>query len=82
MPRCVFKNNATSSWALWRRTSAIRRCEPRSTTRRRTSLFSMEFCGDIADIRNLCVHNKQIEPTASQSDDLLSGVSKAVKTLF
>jgi hypothetical protein len=36
----------------------------------------------MADIRNLCVHNKQIEPTQSQVDDLISGVNKVVKTLF
>jgi hypothetical protein len=36
----------------------------------------------LADIRNLCVHNKQIEPTPSQVDDLVSGVNKVVKTLF
>ncbi len=36
----------------------------------------------LADIRNICVHNKKIEPTASQVDDLVSGVDKIVKTLF
>jgi hypothetical protein len=40
------------------------------------------FVQHLADIRNLCVHNKQIEPTTTQVDDLVSGVNKVVKTLF
>jgi hypothetical protein len=40
------------------------------------------FVQHLADIRNLCVHNKQTEPTKSQVDDLVSGVNKVVKTLF
>lgn len=36
----------------------------------------------LGDIRNLCSHNKSEEPTASQVDDLLSGVDKVIKTIF
>lgn len=36
----------------------------------------------LADIRNLCDHNRKSEPTAEQVEDLLMGVSKAIKTLF
>ncbi len=40
------------------------------------------FIQHLADIRNLCVHNKKSEPTAEQVDDLVAGVMKVVKTLF
>jgi hypothetical protein len=40
------------------------------------------FVQHLADIRNLCDHNKKVEPTESQVDDLIAGVSKVVKTLF
>jgi hypothetical protein len=40
------------------------------------------FVQHLADIRNVCVHNGQIEPTASQADELVSGITKVVKTLF
>jgi hypothetical protein len=40
------------------------------------------FVQHLADIRNICVHNKNVEPTTSQVDDLVSGVSKVVKTVF
>lgn len=36
----------------------------------------------LADIRNLCDHNKKMEPTVDQVNDLLDGVSKITKTLF
>jgi len=36
----------------------------------------------LADIRNLCDHNKAAEPTSEQVDDLISGVRKTIKTLF
>lgn len=35
----------------------------------------------LGDIRNLCDHNKQKEPTASQVDDLLGGTEKVIKTI-
>ena len=35
----------------------------------------------LADIRNLCDHNKQKEPTAEQIEDLISGTDKVLKTI-
>lgn len=40
------------------------------------------FVQHLADIRNLCDHNKKLEPTAEQVDDLILGVTKVVKTLY
>lgn len=36
----------------------------------------------LADLRNLCDHNKLKEPTAENIEDLLSGVEKVMKTVF
>jgi hypothetical protein len=36
----------------------------------------------LADIRNLCCHNKGREPTADEVKELLSGVGGIVKTVF
>lgn len=36
----------------------------------------------LADIRNLCDHNKEAEPTIEQVNDLITGVAKTIKTLF
>jgi len=36
----------------------------------------------LADIRNLCDHNKKTEPTEDQVNDLMAGVKKITKTLF
>ena len=36
----------------------------------------------LADIRNLCDHNKQKEPTEQQVSDLLDGVDRILKTVF
>jgi hypothetical protein len=36
----------------------------------------------LADLRNLCDHNKTKEPTVEQVDDLVAGVRKTIKTLF
>jgi hypothetical protein len=36
----------------------------------------------LADLRNLCVHNKDKEPVNDQIDDLITGAEKLVKTLF
>ena len=36
----------------------------------------------LSDIRNLCDHDKKVEPTNEQIKDLLGGVSKVTKTLF
>jgi len=40
------------------------------------------FIQHLADIRNLCDHNKKADPTASQVNDLVQGVQKVVKTIF
>lgn len=40
------------------------------------------FVQHLADIRNLCDHNRKTDPTPGQVDDLLAGVAKITKTLF
>jgi hypothetical protein len=40
------------------------------------------FVQHLGDIRNLCDHNRKIEPTAAQVDDLVEGVAKISKTVF
>jgi hypothetical protein len=40
------------------------------------------FVQHLADIRNICDHNKKQEPTADQVTDLLDGVAKVTKTMF
>jgi hypothetical protein len=40
------------------------------------------FHQHLADIRNLCDHNKQKEPTSEQVGNLIEGVSKVTKTVF
>ena len=40
------------------------------------------FIQHLGDIRNLCDHSRQTEPTAEQVDDLVTGVMKTTKTLF
>lgn len=36
----------------------------------------------LADIRNLCAHNRHREPTGEEVEELISGVDKYTKTLF
>jgi hypothetical protein len=36
----------------------------------------------LGDIRNLCDHNKKIEPTIDQVNDLLDGTKKIIKSVF
>jgi len=36
----------------------------------------------LADLRNLCVHDKGREPTGEEVSELIEGVSKIIKTLF
>lgn len=36
----------------------------------------------LADIRNMCDHNKAVEPTVDQVSDLIEGVTKVTKTVF
>jgi len=40
------------------------------------------FIQHLADIRNLCDHDKKVEPTSEQVTDLVAGVTKVTKTLF
>ena len=40
---------------------------------------SLQYLGDL---RNLCVHDKELEPTVDQAKDLLAGVEKVTKTIF
>jgi len=40
------------------------------------------FIQHLADIRNLCDHDKRTEPTAAQVDDMIAGVAKTIKTVF
>ncbi|MCI0560080.1 MAG: hypothetical protein MN733_16445 [Nitrososphaera sp.] len=40
------------------------------------------FNQHLADIRNLCDHNKNKEPTSDQVNDLIDGVAKVTKTVF
>jgi hypothetical protein len=39
------------------------------------------FIQHLADVRNLCDHNKKSEPTIDQVSDLIDGVSKIMKTV-
>ena len=36
----------------------------------------------LGDIRNLCDHNKGVEPTKIQLEDLINGTDKVIKTIF
>ena len=45
-------------------------------------LSQWRFIQHLGDIRNLCDHSKTVEPTASQVNDLIAGVSKTIKTLI
>jgi hypothetical protein len=40
------------------------------------------FIQHLADLRNLCDHDKKKEPTVEQANDLVDGVMKMTKTLF
>lgn len=36
----------------------------------------------LADLRNLCDHNKKSDPTSTQIDELITGTDRVIKTLF
>lgn len=40
------------------------------------------FIQRLADIRNLCDHNRSAEPTQTQVDEMIDGVAKVTKTIF
>lgn len=44
------------------------------------SIDQWRFITFLADIRNICAHNKGVEPTEKQVHDLHDGVSKVLKT--
>lgn len=43
---------------------------------------TMRRLQSLADVRNLCGHGKDREPTEDEVDELIAGVDKAIKTLF
>jgi hypothetical protein len=45
-------------------------------------LPTWRFIQHLADIRNLCDHNKDKEPSQEQVDEMIEGVTKISKTLF
>jgi len=40
------------------------------------------FIQHLSDLRNLCDHDKKIEPTKEQVNELISGVEKITKTIY
>ena len=40
------------------------------------------FIQHLADLRNLCDHDRKSEPTNTHVDELISGVNKTIKTVF
>ena len=40
------------------------------------------FIQHLADLRNLCDHDRKSEPTNTNVDELISGVNKTIKTVF
>jgi len=40
------------------------------------------FIQRLSDVRNLCDHNKKVEPTTEQVSELIEGIDKITKTLF
>lgn len=45
-------------------------------------IVQWRFVQHLGDIRNLCDHDKKVEPTLEQVDELISGTMKVVKTVF
>ena len=46
------------------------------------SVPQWRFVQHLADIRNICDHDKGKEPTKEEIDDLISGTEKILKTIF
>jgi len=40
------------------------------------------FIQRLGDIRNLCVHAKERDPTSSEVEELIAGTEKVIKTVF
>ncbi len=47
-----------------------------------TEIAMWRFIQHLADLRNLCDHNKEKEPSNENIDDLISGTEKITKTIF
>ena len=45
-------------------------------------IHDWRFIQHLADLRNLCDHNKKREPKKEEIDDLINGVEKITKTIF
>jgi hypothetical protein len=45
-------------------------------------VMQWRFIQHLGDIRNLCDHDKKMEPTPAQVHDLIAGVAKIIKTVF
>ena len=46
------------------------------------SVPQWRFIQHLADIRNLCDHAREREPSRAEVDDLISGTEKVLKTVF
>lgn len=45
-------------------------------------IINWRFIQHLGDIRNLCDHNKDREPTKDEVDELIKGTDKVIKTIF
>ncbi len=45
-------------------------------------IVQWRFVQHLGDIRNLCDHDKKVEPTPEQVDELIAGTMKIIKTVF
>lgn len=45
-------------------------------------VINWRFIQHLGDIRNLCDHNKDREPTKEEVDELINGTEKVIKTVF
>ena len=45
-------------------------------------VVNWRFIQRLGDIRNLCVHSKDREPTHDEINELIEGIKKVIKTLF
>jgi hypothetical protein len=47
-----------------------------------TTVPQWRFIQHLGDIRNLCDHAKEREPTKEEIEDLVAGTEKVLKTIF
>ena len=45
-------------------------------------IVNWRFIQHLGDIRNLCDHNKDREPTKEEVEELINGTEKVIKTIF